>query len=797
MTTTKTCRARRLLRVAFVLALILSCPFAARAQAPEPGASVLEPTKALTPPQLIEGVQPVLPELSVGSEPATVVLELTIDKDGLASDPVVLSSAGEALDSAALSASTSLRFRPATRDNVPIVARIPFRFDFHAAPEPAPLPTPSVAASAAARPEPGTAPELTFEVQGEKPPREPTTHTLDVVEARKLPGTNGDPLRAIEALPGVARPSALDTQLIVRGSAPNDSGIFIDGIQIPVAYHLGGQASVVQNDALSSIAFTPGNFGPEYGRGMGGVVELGLRSPRRDRLGGLLQFDSVDGRLMLEGPLGKRTRLMIAARRSWVDAWLGSVDKDFTNAPVYYDGQAVLEHDLTRRTTARLFFIGSDDHMRLYSNAPSGSDPGTGGRFSQGTRFTRLGLRTDTKFGEDLTLRNTLSWGTDQYDIALGSLFQKVRANQLAARSELRAHFGRWLSGTIGLDAQFGSYDVNLRLPPFPATDQATGPLFAQPPRTINENNVRVSRPALYAMLEIKPIDGLRIVPSVRADYAQDTKQVTLDPRISARGDVHPSFPRTTLKSGVGFYSQAPLPVESVLPFGSPGVKSNRALHVSAGAEQELARGLELSVEGFYKYLSKLVVAQSAEDQSNVGVKFANTGSGRIYGGETLLRYRDPKGRYFGWVAYTLMRSERRNDPSEPYHLFQYDQTHILTALANVQLGRGFTAGGRFRYVTGSPFTPDIGGVVDLDAGAYAPIAGKPYGARLPAFQQLDLRVDKTWQLGPTKLTAYLELRNAYNRKNAEAVAYRFDYSRSERISGFPILPVIGLRGEL
>jgi hypothetical protein len=510
----------------------------------------------------------------------------------------------------------------------------------------------------------------------------------------------------------------------------------------------------------------------------------------------MAQVDVVDGRLLLEGPLGKRTRLMIAMRRSWIDAWIGAVDKTLTSAPVYYDSQIVLEHDLTQRTTARLFFFGSDDHVKAFQDAPSGTDPGMGGRFQVGTRFARLGLRTDTKIGDDVTLRNTLSWGTDKYLLDLGSLYQNIGANQLAARSELRAHFGHWLSGAVGLDAQIAKYDVNVRVPPYGATDQAQGPIFAQPPRTITAD-VWVTRPALYAMLEIKPIDGLRIVPSVRADYSVDTKQVTLDPRLTARADVHPTFPRTTLKGGMGFYSQAPQPIESVPPFGTRGIKSNRALHLSGGVEQELARGLSLSVEGFYKYLSKLVVAQTAEDQSDLGVKFANTGEGRIYGGETLLRYRDEKNRYFGWVAYTLMRSERRNVASDAYHLFQYDQTHILTALGNVQLGRGYSAGARFRYVTGSPYTANIGGVVDLDAGAYSPIAGNTYGARLPAFQQLDIRVDKTWQLGPTKLTAYLELRNAYNRKNAEAVSYRFDYSKAERVTGLPILPVIGLRGEL
>ncbi|MDB4976886.1 MAG: TonB family protein / TonB-dependent receptor [Myxococcaceae bacterium] len=792
MPTNKITRTRRALRLAFVLAAILPCPFIARAQDAGPAASA----PALTPPALLEGVAPALPELPVGSEPVSVVLELTIDKDGVGRDAVVIGSAGEELDRAALSASAQLRFHPATRDGEPIVARIPFRFDFHAA-LPPPAPVPVTAPPAATAPAPaGVSEELTLEVEGQRPPRETTVHALDVSETRKMPGTNGDPLRAIEALPGVARPSALDSQLIVRGSAPNDTAIFIDGIQIPVAYHLGGQASVVQNDALERIEFRPGNFGSDYGRAMGGVVELGLRAPRRDRVGGIVQLDNFDGRLMIEGPLGKKTRFMLSARRSWVDAWIGSVDKDIKSAPVYYDGQAVLEHDFTKRTTARLFFIGSDDRVKVFSDAPSGSDPGQGGKFSLGTQFTRLALRIDSKLTDDLSVRHTMWWGTDQFNVAAGPFLQNISAQELGSRSELRVHLSAWLTGAIGIDAQFAKYDVKLRVPPFDATDAPPNPSFARPDRVIN-GDVWLIRPALYAMLDIKPIAGFSIVPSVRADYAQDTKQVTLDPRVTARADVHPSFPRTTLKGGVGFYSQPPQGVESVKPFGSSGVHSNRALHLSSGIEQELAPGLSLSLEGFYKQLSKLVVARVSENSDNVGAAFSNTGSGRAYGGETLLRYKDPTGRYFGWVAYTLMRSERRNDDSEAYHLFQYDQTHILTALGNAQLRRGWSVGARFRYVTGSPYTPNVGGVVDLDAGAYAPIAGKTYGARLPAFQQLDLRVDKTWQLGSLKLVAYLELRNAYNRKNAEAINERYDFSRSERVHGLPILPVIGLRGEL
>ncbi|HEY6877327.1 MAG TPA: TonB family protein, partial [Polyangiales bacterium] len=339
-------RARALLRIALLLGALAPCPLAVQAQDAPP-----QQQPSLTPPRLLEASAPLLHELPVGSEPAFVVLELTIDKDGSARDPVVISSAGDALDREALDAVSSLRFSPALRDGAPIVARIPFRFEFKAAlPPPPPPPAPPPPPPA---PEPSETAELTFNVQGEKPPRETTVYTLAPEQIRKLPGTNGDPLRAVESLPGVARPPSFTPFLIVRGSGPDDTGIFVDGIQIPLSYHFGGFSSVVPGDALQKFELRPGNFGAEYGRAMGGALELGLRAPRRDRIGGLVQLDPIDGRFVVEGPLGKRTRFMIAGRRSWVDAWLGKVDDSIKQAPVYYDGQVVLEHDLSSRTTLR------------------------------------------------------------------------------------------------------------------------------------------------------------------------------------------------------------------------------------------------------------------------------------------------------------------------------------------------------------------------------------------------------------------------------------------------------------
>jgi hypothetical protein len=122
----------------------------------------------------------------------------------------------------------------------------------------------------------------------------------------------------------------------------------------------------------------------------------------------------------------------------------------------------------------------------------------------------------------------------------------------------------------------------------------------------------------------------------------------------------------------------------------------------------------------------------------------------------------------------------------------------VLDVIGSYRLGRGWTAGARWRFATGSPYTPNTGGVVDYDAGAYAPIASPQLNsARLAPFHALDLRVDKTWEFRSWKLTTYLDIRNVYNRQNPEGEVYNYDYTKSSAISGLPILPMLGVRGEL
>ena len=664
--------------------------------------------------------------------------------------------------------------------------------------------------------------ELEVTVEGERPPREMTRRRLERREISRIPGTSGDALRSLQSLPGVARPPGLAGLLIVRGSAPADTETFVDGSDVPLIYHFGGLTSVVPTDMLERIDFYPGNFSVRYGRLQGGVVDVGLRSPRTecfDKKGalngkdkcfhGMGQIDFIDTRLMLEGPIAGDWKFAIAGRRSWIDMFLRPAleasGSTVTNAPVYYDYQMVVERDRGPDDRMSFRFYGSDDRFETIITNPAASDPGFGGNLRFGTAFTRFQGLYQKRLSERVDLDAMLSVGTQSIDFGLGGNI-KFLLNSLPIT--LRSEFGFDLHKTarlnVGLDFRAAPFDLYVRAPPPGRTGEAApGPLATQVPLEQQASGTTF-RPGWYADLEWQPLERLRLVPGVRVDGAADTSGVVVSPRVNVRytliqrGQFGPSDPReTVLKAGAGRFSQPPAFQETDEVFGTPGLAANDAYHYSLGVEQRLTSNVRLSVEGFYKKFENSV---SRGPNAQGTFTYNNEGSGRVVGLETLLKY-DPDERFFGWIAYTLSESIRQNCPTCPAYLFQYDQTHNLVILGSYRLGRGWEIGARFRIVSGPLTTPiaqppALASIFSGDAGSYVPVEGDPYSVRLPLFHQADVRIDKHWVFGNFRLTTYLDVQNVYNHMAVEDYVYNFDFSQVAYQTGLPILPSLGTRGE-
>ena len=157
-------------------------------------------------------------------------------------------------------------------------------------------------------------------VRGERPRREVSVHTLEMEEIRTIAGTQGDTLKVLQNLPGVARSPFGIGLLVVRGSEPSETNVYLDGIPVPLLFHFGGITSVVSSDVIESLELLPGNFATRFGRALGGAVNLRTREGR-DAFHGAAQLDIFDGRVALEGPVAGGNGF-VAVRRSWVDAVL-------------------------------------------------------------------------------------------------------------------------------------------------------------------------------------------------------------------------------------------------------------------------------------------------------------------------------------------------------------------------------------------------------------------------------------------------------------------------------------------
>ena len=160
-----------------------------------------------------------------------------------------------------------------------------------------------------------------------------------------------------------------------------------------------------------------------------------------------------------------------------------------------------------------------------------------------------------------------------------------------------------------------------------------------------------------------------------------------------------------------------------------------------------------------------------------------NDGRGRAYGGELLVR-QQLWHNFFGWVAYTLSRSERKDHPGEAWHRLPVRPDHILTLIASYKLPRGFQVGARYRYVTGNPYTPVVGAYYDANAIATRRSPGAPFSARLPSFNQLDLRVDKAWTFDRWRFSLYLDVQNVYRaRPTRRRSSYNYNFTVPHPVS--------------
>lgn len=649
--------------------------------------------------------------------------------------------------------------------------------------------------------------EYTIRTTAKRPKSEVSRQTLTLDEVRRVPGTNGDVVRVIQNLPGVARASFVSGLIVVRGSAPQDTKVFLQGDYVPLIYHFLGGPAIVNTEMVESIDFFPGNFSTYYGRSTAGVIDLKTRSPRNDRFHGMIEVDLLDTSVMFEGPVSENLAVAVSARRSYFDLFLPYVlpkdGPDLLVAPRYYDYQGWVTYRGFKNSLVEVFLYGSDDALEVL--LPKGEPQG-----NQDIQITNLGVKNSFHRGqlrwewmpENLPVKNTLMASFGQNVAAFDAsedLFFDLTYYQSQIREDLRLELAEGLALRLGADFILGNATYRYSTPrvgssPDAINSQGSGMPNYSADGFVGNRKTSEMLPAYYVEAEYRPIKDWLIVPGVRADYYGPIRETSISPRISTRFNITPAV---TAKGGVGLFTQPPVPGQATEVFGNPELTYEKTLQYALGAEWKPVDYFEVDSTLFYRDMRNLVVNSSKvtigdDPDERIPEIFNNDGQGRAYGMELLLRHL-PRNRFFGWLGYTLSRSERLNLDTGKFDVYGYDQTHILTLVAGYNLPWNFDISGRFRLVTGNPYTPIEGGVFDSDQNRYRPIYGPRNSERSATFHQLDLRVDKRFVFDTWVLGVYLDVSNVYWADNAEGQRFNYDYTEQEPITGLPILPTLGV----
>ncbi len=644
-------------------------------------------------------------------------------------------------------------------------------------------------------------------VRAQRERKEVAQVSLKQEEIRLIPGTQGDALKVVQNLPGVARAPFGLGLLIVRGGKPWDTRVYVDDAYVPLLFHFGGLNATFNSNLLDEIAFLPGNFSAEYGRNIGGLVKGQTRTPSKEGFHGYADVNLVDTSLLLELPLGEEWSIAVGGRRSYIDVVLPWALKtfapdvnalSFTVAPRFYDYQLKLEwKPKGKRERFSLTVFGSNDYVSLLLPNPA-LDPEGRNAFSTLLTYNRLSLHYERQLSERVRSESYLGAGYDQYDFgAGGDLFVYSSIYPVMARQTFRVDVpAANLDVAFGLDFQLIPYHYNVQGPQRLKLNQIPDP-FVSRRLEAEETTVYQAEPALFAEAVWRPLPKLKLVPGVRVDYDFTMKDAWVDPRVAAFVELLPS---TSLKAAAGLFHQPPDYRQGYLSskFGNPDLLPEAASHYSLGVEHHFTDAISADVQVYYKSLfhqAQTTLATTDASVDNIDLHYTSTGVGRSYGVELLLRHQLTQN-FFGWIAYSFSRSERYYELEGKWGLHPLDQPHNLIAIASYKLPYDFIAGARVRFTSGSLNTPYVGAIYDANGNYYWPIVGELFSRRLPPFFQLDVRIDKRFVFRDWTLSVYADVQNVTNYGNVEGTFNNYDYTQEQFIYGLPILPVLGLRAD-
>ena len=658
-------------------------------------------------------------------------------------------------------------------------------------------------------------------VYGKVEEKEVSRRQISVAEVKRIPGLGGDALRVVQAMPGVARPSFGGTEVVVRGAPSWATRYYMDGVGASAFYHMGGLNSIYPSDAIEAVDFYPGGWGTRYGSAVGGVIEMRSRAPKTDRLHGHVELSMLDGGLFIEGPINERFSFMVSGRRNFagdiLSFYFKNADPKNTSimmAPFFHD--YLLRADAAINKDHRLFvsFLGSRDSIGIFipsMNAGSTEISESLDEMTTTIMFHILTAGLDSRLSDRWKNSLRLSLTPTEGRMSIFGYANYEESDLLGhLRNQVTYAASDKLTVNAGADIELANVNITMAV-------TTAGNMI------MNEKLVDdglYGAVGGYVNVEWKPFERLLLVPGLRYDYFPelDYKGSLAPPfwdygiinnRRGASGE--PAFRLSgryeltdghTAKAAVGTYSQTPQPTGIAIHeiSGNPDLPATKATQYVAGYEWQITDLLNVDAQTYFNSIWDAARSYDSridyDPTRQLQRRYFSDGRDRTYGLELMLRHSRSE-RFFGWVSYTLSRSQTYSKLDNKYILSSRDEPHHLQLLGSWRLKNDWDVGVRTRMVSGKPTSPIVGTIENEASKSISPVYGERNSTRQDPFFQVDLRLDKKVIYTKWIMTYYVDMQNVLwpIYKSPELTYYNYNYTESQKIAMIPLMSV-GIKAE-
>ena len=604
-------------------------------------------------------------------------------------------------------------------------------------------------------------------------------------ELIRIPGTGRDALKGLTTLPSIGIPNDLFGILYIRGSAPGDTLLYLDRTPLGYPFHYGGLFSTINSNSIEDIRIYAGGYGAEFGLDSQSVIDIRSRERLKKQWAGVIDLNIASPSGFVEAKIGDKGYASFAGRFNALNLILGPFF-DFT-FPTWSDYQLKFAYELTPKHHLTLNGLGATDHFD-FSNFGSEETEEVGdfsAYFKNGFEAEGIHLRSDftDKLSSHLSLTRShnflninLSGGSNEDDRPANKKFiYNVKVN--APTYTLREDISYKLTPTFQFEPGFllalspAKSHTHTSSPENIDFESDEEPLWTQ---KLDDFNYTFQRAEGYLQVRYDPLSFLSVALGVRSDYLNLTEELSIQPR----GSLSLTLPTTsTLRFAYGRYEQSPLAYQVLKEDGNRDLKPSLTEHYILELEHELSPQTELKLAVYYKDLQKLVTRSvdldAFFDNPNAAftTAYLNQGRGFVNGAEVFLRHRVSE-KFFGWVSYAYTHAERRETLDDIYKPFLFDNTHIVSIVANYSPTTKTETGARWQYSSGTSAVPlhTLLNIQDPVTLGMHPLLSDVAGAIVPtefqAYHRLDLRFSSKRTLWGLPVTTFTEIWNVYNSSN-------------------------------